>query len=199
MTHNLTVVFFSRSYIRHQDGEKAETQKKRSSAIHTDSDGQKFEDHYKIVIENETNADYDALIHRLKKEFVSYPTEVKWSLTPGNERTPSTASQGNILEAINITLNLLHLHYIDRDLHRTGNRYVKCYLGPFTLSLNVSHTMIESSLVTISIVILTPGNGVFEISKNLAGITKQRMMVSDNINMLSLFVKLNQIILPLLS
>ena len=66
----------------------------------------------------------------------------------GRERTPSTASQGNVLEAINITLNLLQLHYIDRDLQRTGN----------------------------SIVIITPGNGVFEIEKNLAGITKQRMM-----------------------
>ncbi len=67
--------------------------------------------------------------------------EVAWDLTPGNERIPSTATQGNILEAINITLNLLHLHYIDRDLHRTGN----------------------------SIVIITAGNGVFEIEKNLAG------------------------------
>lgn len=77
----------------------------------------------------------------MKQEFVKYPKEVGWDLTPGNERIPSTASQGNVLEAINITLNLLHLHYVDRDLHRTGN----------------------------SIVIITPGNGVFEIEKSLAG------------------------------
>lgn len=83
-----------------------------------------FEDHYKIVIENEVNADYDKLIHQLKKEFVQYPRGVNWNLARGHERTPSTASQGNILEAINITLNLLHLHYIDRDLHRTGNSIV---------------------------------------------------------------------------
>jgi len=143
VTHNLTVVFFSRTYIRHQDGEK---EGKSSSSVHVDSDGRMFEDHYKIVVENETN--FDSLIHRMKKEFVSYPKSVNWDMALGSERTPSTASQGNVLEAINITLNLLHLHYIDRDLHRTGN----------------------------SIVIITPGNGVFEIEKNLAGITKQRMM-----------------------
>jgi hypothetical protein len=153
LTHNLTVVYFSRTYIRHNETRDEfspmnHTAPKHSPALHTDAEGRLFEDHYKIVVENETRADWQSLIHRLKKEFVSYPKEVKWDLTPGEERIPSTASQGNILEAINITLNLLHLHYIDRDLHRTGN----------------------------SIVIITPGNGVFEIEKNLAGITKQRMM-----------------------
>jgi len=145
LTHNLTVVFFSRTYIRHREGEKEDL---GSSSVHVDSDGRMYEDHYKIVLDNETNADWDSLILTLKKEFVKYPTSVKWNLTLGNERIPSTASQGNVLEAINITLNLLHLHYIDRDLHRTGN----------------------------SIVVITPGSGVFEIEKNLAGITKQRMM-----------------------
>ena len=144
LTHNLTVVFFSRTYIRHPEGERGNG---RSSSVHMDSDGRMYEDHYKIVLENETTVE-DNLIHRLKQEFVKYPKGVKWNLSLGNERTPSTASQGNVLEAINITLNLLQLHYIDRDLHRTGN----------------------------SIVIITPGNGVFEIDKNLAGITKQRMM-----------------------
>lgn len=61
----------------------------------------------------------------------SVPQHFDRSLSSGNERIPSTASQGNILESINITLNLLHLHYVDRDLHRTGN----------------------------SIVVITPGNG----------------------------------------
>jgi hypothetical protein len=46
------------------------------------------------------------------------------SLSSGNERIPSSASHGNVLESINITLNLLHLHYVDRDLHRTGNSIV---------------------------------------------------------------------------
>ncbi len=136
-------MFFSRTYIRDQDSDDGQ----QSSSVQVDSDGRKFVDNYKIVLENELSAG-DNLILRIKQEFVNYPKEVKWGLAQGIEKIPSTASQGNVLEAINITLNLLHLHYIDRDLHRTGN----------------------------SIVVITPGNGVFEIEKNLAGITKQRMM-----------------------
>jgi hypothetical protein len=81
-----------------------------------------FVDHYKIVLENEVNIANagNNLIHRMKQAFIKYPEEVEWNLKRGYERTPSTASQGNVLEAINITLNLLHLHYIDRDVHRTG-------------------------------------------------------------------------------
>ena len=107
LTHNLTVVFFSRTYIRQNDFGHAEekssspaVRKRSSSATHVDSDGRMFEDHYKIVIENETNADYDSLVHRMKQEFVMYPKLVKWDLTKGNERTPSTAPQGNVLEAV---------------------------------------------------------------------------------------------------
>lgn len=136
-------MFFSRTYICEQDDNNNEN----SPSIQVDSDGRKYVDHYKTVLENEMSAG-DNQILRIKQEFVNFPKEVGWDLTHGRERFPSTASQGNVLEAINITLNLLHLHYIDRDLHRTGN----------------------------SIVVITPGNGVFEIEKNLAGITKQRMM-----------------------
>ncbi|CAN0091519.1 unnamed protein product, partial [Phaeothamnion confervicola] len=61
---------------------------------------------------------------------------------------PSFAAQGNFLEAINVTLNVLEKHYMDRDLTRSGN-----------------------SIVTVS-----ASSGVFEVDPMLAGITKQRMM-----------------------
>ena len=107
------------------------------------------QDHYKMVIENETGPDWDSLVYKVKKAFLQYPAEVGWNIAT-NEigRVPSLATQGNILEAINVTLNILQLHYMDRDLYRTGN----------------------------SIVIISPGQGVFEVSKKLARITKQRMM-----------------------
>jgi hypothetical protein len=73
-----------------------------------------------------------------------YPLELGWNF----DRRPSTASQGNILEAINVTLNLMQYHFLDRDLHRTGQ----------------------------SIVVISPGCGVFEVNKGLAEITYQRMM-----------------------
>ena len=81
---------------------------------------------------------------------MSYPREVGWRVSRDKSylRVPSTAAQGNILEAINIALNVMQLHYVDRDLHRSGN----------------------------SVVIISAGSGVFEVDKDLAGITKQRMM-----------------------
>lgn len=75
--------------------------------------------------------------------------DVGWNLSTGDlGRRPSNASQGNVLEAINLTTNMLQFHYLDRDLHRTGN----------------------------SIVVISPGCGVFEVDKSLASITYQRMM-----------------------
>lgn len=52
------------------------------------------------------------------------------------------------MEAINVTLNLMQYHFLDRDLQRTGQ----------------------------SIVVISPGCGVFEVNKGLAEITYQRMM-----------------------
>ncbi|KAL3920504.1 MAG: hypothetical protein SGILL_003231 [Bacillariaceae sp.] len=134
--HSLTVIFFSRTFL--SDGQK-------SSLGTRDVYGREFEDHYKPIIENETCVDWETLIVKIKEEFIKFPLEVGWNLT---DRRPSSASQGNLLEAINVTLNLMQYHYLDRDLHRTGQ----------------------------SIVIVSPGCGVFEVDKGLASITYQRMM-----------------------
>lgn len=108
-----------------------------------------MKDHYKVVVENETRADWESLVLKIKRAFLEYPHNVGWNISSESEsRIPSTAAQGNLLEAINVTMNVLSLHYIDRDLHRTGN----------------------------SIVVISAGNGVFEVEKKIAGITKQRMM-----------------------
>jgi hypothetical protein len=61
---------------------------------------------------------------------------------------PSDAINGNFLEAINTTLNLIDKHFMDRDLLRTGN----------------------------SIVMITAGTGVYKVDPLLSVITKQRMM-----------------------
>ena len=54
---------------------------------------------------------------------------------------PAKASRGNFLEAINVTLNVLEKHYMDRDLTRTGN----------------------------SIVMISPSSGVVEVDSKLSG------------------------------
>jgi len=147
VTHSLTVVFFSRTFL---SSRQAMTVNADGPSLDCkDVYGRPFEDHYKTVIENETKADWESLVIRLKEEFLKYPMEVGWNLSAGDlGRRPSNAAQGNVLEAINITSNLLQFHYLDRDLHRTGN----------------------------SLVVISPGCGVFEVDKGLASITYQRMM-----------------------
>ena len=178
MTHSLSVVFFSRTYLggvggvggknnndhrnksESKDGKETtrddndnNNHKSGISTIQTDVDGRMFVDHYKPIIENETRSDWESLIHRIKKEFIKYPRSLNWNISldgfgRSSSRIPSVASQGNLLEAINTTLNVLQFHFMDRDLSRTGN----------------------------SIVVVTAGAGVFEVDKSLATITKQRMM-----------------------
>ncbi|KAJ8566172.1 hypothetical protein ON010_g6953 [Phytophthora cinnamomi] len=71
---------------------------------------------------------------------------VKWTKLPSG--MPSRAKDGNILEAINVTLNVLDKHYMDRDLSRTGQ----------------------------GIVMMTAGCSIFNVDRKLAEITEQRMM-----------------------
>ena len=97
-----------------------------------------------MVVENQNLAGLTSIIPKLKEEFLAFPRSTGWPATG----TPSGAAQGNFLEAINVTLNLMDKHYMDRDLMRTGN-----------------------SIVTIS-----PSCGIFRVQNKLSKITKQRMM-----------------------
>ena len=139
------MVFFSRTYVSTVNEFQTGSDQQRS-AVYKDVDGRMYEDHYKVVVENNDRNDWDTLVHHIKKAFFQYPKDVGWDLT--KNRLPTAAAQGNILEAINVTLNLLQLHYMDRDLKRMGN----------------------------SLVLISAGSGVFEVNRELAAITKQRMM-----------------------
>lgn len=158
VTHSLTIIFFSRTFLGNPSKAPMENPSNRANPsnippktdgrVSQDIYGRPYEDHYKTVVDNETPSDWDSLVVRIKREFVRYPFEVGWDLSKENYRRPSTAMQGNLLEAINVTLNLLQFHFLDRDLHRTGN----------------------------SIVVVSPECGVFEVDRTLSGITYQRMM-----------------------
>ncbi|CAI5743226.1 unnamed protein product [Hyaloperonospora brassicae] len=82
---------------------------------------------------------------------------VQWTELPRG--VPSRAKDGNILEAINVTLNVLDKHYMDRDLGRTGQ----------------------------GVVMITAGCSIFNVDSKLAEITEQRMMDSGvGMDMISL-------------
>ncbi|GMI25665.1 hypothetical protein TeGR_g13985, partial [Tetraparma gracilis] len=153
VTHSISVVFFARSYLAGSEAAPSPDDDPSplgagKSTRHKDVDGRVYEDHYLPVVENVTASDWSGLVHQVKVAFCSFPERVGWHVSPRGVRVPSVAKQGNVLEAINTTLNVLQYHYMDRDLTRTGN----------------------------SIVVVSPGDGVFEVDRSLAAVTRQRMM-----------------------
>ncbi|CAK4408937.1 unnamed protein product [Aphanomyces euteiches] len=136
-------------------------------AMHLDGHDRYYEDFYKVLIQDYTGPDWSHLVRLLKEEFASYAEKHRWrlpeDLAPASytvlpsgvvqweelpRGVPARASEGNFLEAINVTLNVLDKHYMDRDLNRAGQ----------------------------GIVMITAGSAVFNVPKRLAQITKQRMM-----------------------
>lgn len=88
----------------------------------------------------------------LKKLFNNYEKEVLRIHEKYSKKIPkafnSTASQGNFLEVLNMSLNVFEKHYLDRSFDRTGQLSV----------------------------VISPGVGVFEVDKDLTNITKQRII-----------------------
>lgn len=175
--HSLSIVYFTRTYyftdpnIRNiSKGHKylsafAPEYQNKSVYSQMSRDGKEiyYKDFFKVVLSNATgDIDKQSCIKSLKQEFWNFPKIVGWKLgSKHDEKTsqngygnmtgsaiPCMAAEGNVLGAINTTLNVLDKHYMDRDLVRTGN----------------------------SIVLITAGTGYYKVDPQLAQITKQRMM-----------------------
>ncbi|ORY00219.1 hypothetical protein K493DRAFT_392196 [Basidiobolus meristosporus CBS 931.73] len=123
----------------------------KDGALCQANENQWYKDYYKVVADWETRSDWSTAIIHLKKEFISFRKDilelrVDKSIHLSGENT--MAHEGNVLEAINLALNAFDKHYVDRDLLRTG----------------------------LSIVVITPGTGIFEVDKKLLRITTERMI-----------------------
>lgn len=163
--HSVTIIFFSRCFypplVADPFGGPAANLGLPSSTMHVDSKGRQYRDFFKIILDNETKKDWLPVLSLLKKEFRNYPEHIGWcspeqtphSELPEQSKQPalavnSSASEGNMLEAINLALNEFDKHYIDRDLTHTGQ----------------------------NILLISAGSGFFEVPASLAAITKQRML-----------------------
>ncbi|OCK83599.1 hypothetical protein K432DRAFT_321990 [Lepidopterella palustris CBS 459.81] len=137
--------------------------------INKDSQGRLYTDFYRVVVSEVASGDWINILYQLKKEFRTFLRDV--SLMPkdttedrNNEApeidhkssqpefviagTPSMASNGNILEAINLAAAQFAKDYIDRDLVRTG----------------------------ISVVVITAGTGVYEVDYNMLKLTTDTLV-----------------------
>ncbi|KAL2853453.1 hypothetical protein BJY01DRAFT_64643 [Aspergillus pseudoustus] len=119
-------------------------------------------DFYRVVVNDMASGHWTTILDELKKDFRTFLRDVSILKTPedpaipsltGTSSTrsatiagrPSTALRGNILEAIHLASSHLAFDHIDRDMVHTGT----------------------------SIIVITPGSGVFEVShESLASTTE---------------------------
>ncbi|RAQ99927.1 intracellular signal transduction [Stemphylium lycopersici] len=165
--HLVTIILFTRMQY---DGEPvADRPEGTTSDTHFDSHSGTFRDYYRVVVSDMASGDWINILYQLKKEFRMFLREVSLVRKPVNQLTnkedagldgpvndvvvagrPSSASQGNILEAINLAAAQFAKDYIDRDLVRTG----------------------------ISVIVVTPGTGVFEVDYNMLKLTTDTLIGS---------------------
>ncbi|KAG8527378.1 uncharacterized protein KY384_007530 [Bacidia gigantensis] len=158
--HLVTIVLFTRlQYDKRPLTKSADGLAK--NAQQPDLDDAHSKDYYRIVATDVASIESANILERLKQEFQTFlpdvltkaPTSADY-VPLGSEGLraasvelpvdivsgrPTVASQGNILEAINLASSQFSSDYIDRDLIRTG----------------------------VSIVVLSPGPGLFEVDYRL--------------------------------
>ncbi|XP_077391855.1 GATOR1 complex protein DEPDC5 isoform X4 [Festucalex cinctus] len=146
-SHEVTVVLFSRTFYNAKS--KDEFPESLRASIQQDHEGRFYEDFYRVVAQNERRDEWTALLVTVKNLFIQYPVLVRLKEADGFPvGYNSTSAQGNYLEAINLSFNVLDKHYINRNFDRTGQMSV----------------------------VITPGVGVFEVDRLLMILTKQRMI-----------------------
>ncbi|PGG96893.1 hypothetical protein AJ79_09417 [Helicocarpus griseus UAMH5409] len=162
--HLVTIVLFTR--VQYDLSENAKLPLNNDSLNRTPNDTRpEYQDFYRVVVNDMPSGNWTAILDELKKEFRIFlrdvsipqsrfpdsPTSAEDVLpedtnhTPFISGRPTSALRGNILEAINIASSYLAYEHIGRDLIRTGT----------------------------SIVVITPGTGVFEVSYEALALTSE--------------------------
>lgn len=156
--HLVTVVLFAR--VEYDTGITAELgnatfQNDYYTGTQTSGDKRPYKDFYRVVVSEMASGEWTKILYQLKREFNYFRRDISvyhlkaMSSVPSLSEDPSSkaastcrikaesskALYGNLLEAINLASSLFAHDYIDRDLMRTG----------------------------ISIVVISPGPGVFEV------------------------------------
>ncbi|XP_039257201.2 GATOR1 complex protein DEPDC5-like [Styela clava] len=142
--HEFTLVLFSRTFYNASKIEQFPEEVR--DIVQKNYKGDFYIDFYNCVAHHERNEDCTPLLFRLKKIFNDYKDMITIPNCPPGHN--SVASEGNFLEAINMSLNVFEKHYIDRNFDRTG-QLVLC---------------------------ITPGVGVFDVDRDLTVLTKERMI-----------------------
>lgn len=148
--HDVNIVLFSRVFYEAKSMDQFPPH--MAGCVQVDYKGRFYEDFYRVAVQNERIDDWTQTLRLLKTYFSEYPKQILECHNRPDVKVPtaviSTASQGNFLQVLNMSLNVFEKHFMDRSFDRTGQ---------------------------ISVVI-TPGVGVFEVDRDLTNITKQRII-----------------------
>lgn len=168
--HLVSIVLFTRMDYQKTSRSKSPHHEHGHGTAATSQDTN-TKDYYRVVVSDMASIESAAIMDRLKKEFQVFLRDVSLTKpTPDNYAPlgsglsaasaampdeiiaglPCAASRGNILEAINLATSQFSSDYVDRDLVRTG----------------------------VSIVLISPGTGVFEVDYNLLLSTTENL--TDN-------------------
>ncbi|KAL8832228.1 MAG: hypothetical protein Q9191_000398 [Dirinaria sp. TL-2023a] len=137
----------------------------------TQLDREKHSDFYRVVVSDMASGEWEYILSRLRSEFKDFlrsvcirrPTlrerhSLEGSLTHASDEYPDwviagkpcTAARGNLLEAINLASSQFAFDHVDRDLVRTG----------------------------VSIAVVTPGAGLFEVDHQLLSTTTENIVAN---------------------
>ncbi|XP_065647417.1 GATOR1 complex protein DEPDC5 isoform X3 [Hydra vulgaris] len=153
--HQVVIVLFSRTYFDAKSID--EFPKEKHNEFMYSADGRLCKDFYKIILQSEKQDNLKNVILDLKRSFNGYLHYVDCQqqlMHSKGEKLPkglgynSYAAEGNLLEAINLSLNVFEKQYIDRNLEETN----------------------------CTTLIISPSTGVFEVAENLANITEKRLI-----------------------
>ncbi|KAJ3143115.1 vacuolar membrane-associated protein iml1 [Physocladia obscura] len=166
--HVVSVVLFSRIFYKEQSNHTESISNTNSESVSSfenlsqlpynemfsgilrDYLGRPYRDFYRVVADWEIRSDWSQILVPLKREFVRFERDVLQSEIGGyilSGGYNSSALDGNFLESVNLAMNQFAKHYIDRDLVKTG----------------------------LSIIVVTPSPGFFNVNKKLLRLTTQRM------------------------
>jgi len=155
--HTVTIVLISRVYYDESEIDYA------AGPLRQDDQGQWYKDFFKVITDLEVINEWKPTLFNLKNSFWDFQRDILLTHhyhratqdarigAPSQVRlvgSISYAQDGPILEALNLALNPTEKHYIDRSLNVTG----------------------------AATILISPGTGVFRVSKRLLRLTTIRML-----------------------